>query len=115
MRHQWPIKKQPETSGDNRQIAELRHLLALVQEIAGASSPSSDVLNEMARISSAYSAAPPILQHRFDACATETADWATAGIKALTANDSSDPPRAAARRLADELSRAIRRLNRIVL
>ena len=114
MRHQWPIEKQPESSSGNRQIADLRHLLALVQEIVGESSPSGDALNEMARISSDYDAAPAIVQRRFDACATETTEWAAAGIKAVTGSSGSHPPRAAARRLADELGRAIKRLGKIV-
>jgi hypothetical protein len=116
MRHQWPIEKQPESSGGNRQIADLRHLLALVQEITGESSPSADALNEMARFSSDYDAAPAIVQRRFDACAAETTEWAAAAVKALNGSGaSSHPPRAAAARLADELARAIRRLGRIVV
>lgn len=112
MRHQWPIEKQPESSSGNRQLAELHHLLTLVQEIAGEIASSGDALSEIARISSAYAAAPPMEQRRFDEAAAETAVWVAVGMKALTG--SHHPPRAAAKRLADELARAIKRLAKIV-
>jgi hypothetical protein len=114
MRHQWPIEKQPETSSGGREFAELRHVLALAQEIAGRSSSSGDALDELARMSSDYERASAIVQRHFDALAAETAAWAAVGIKALMASGSSHRSRAAAARLADELGRAVKRLGKIV-
>src|SRR5438093_9082427 len=114
MRHQWPIEKHPETSGVGGELAELRHVLTLVQDFAGRSSSSGDALDELARMTSDYARAPAIVQRRFDALAAETAAWAAVGIKALIACSSSNPPRAAAARLADELGRAVKRLAKIV-
>jgi hypothetical protein len=100
-----------------RQIAQLRHVLGLVRQIAGqASAARGDAaLEENARISSGYADAPAIAQRRFDALAGETAAWAAAGVQALlAANGDRDPPRAAAAGLADELTGALEQLTRLV-
>jgi hypothetical protein len=101
--------------GAARQIAQLRHVLALIEEIAGQSSSHEDAFQDMARISAGYAMAPAIVQRRFDAVAQEVGEWAEAGVKALVAApDPARPSRAAARRLADELARALRKLGRMV-
>ena len=98
-----------------QQIAQLRHVLAVIEEIVGKSSSREDALDEMARIGRAYNAALPIVQRRFDAFAAETAGWAAAGVRALiAAGESAQRPRGAARRLADELERAITMLGTMV-
>ena len=103
------------SSDAGRKIAELHHVLELAEEMAGEPISAVDASDEASRIGSAYDAAPAIAQRRFDALAAETADWAAAGVKILIASgDPSRPPRAAARRLADELSRSIRKLAKVV-
>jgi len=98
-----------------RQVAQLRHVLALIEEIAGRPGTADDAFDEMERISSAYLASPPIVQRRFDAFAAETADWAAAGVELLiAAGNPAQRSSAAARRLADELARAIGKLGRMV-
>ena len=98
-----------------RQIAQLRHMLGLVEEIAGMPPQGADALDEVTRIGTAYEAAPPIVQRRFDAFAAETADWAAAAVEVLIASGNpAQRSSAAARRLAEELARAIARLSRMV-
>ena len=104
-----------ESADAGQQVARLRHVLRLVEQIAG-SAPSAGhedaALDENARISSSYGSAPTIIQRRFDALAAETAAWAACGIEALlTARDDAEPPRAAARALAGELAAALRDLS----
>jgi hypothetical protein len=98
----------PSTGADaGRQLAQLRHVQALVEQIAGRSAPRSRAdaeLDEGARLSDAYDRALPVVQRRFDILATETACWAAAGVEALLA--SGGAPRAAAAALADELDHA---------
>ena len=107
----------PSTGADaGRQLAQLRHVQALVEQIAGRSAPRSRAeveLDEGARLSDAYDRALPVVQRRFDILATETACWAAAGVEALLASGGAPraaavqrPPRAAAAALADELDRA---------
>lgn len=97
-----------------RQIAQLLHVLALAEAIAG-QSPSFDALAEAARIGSAYEEAPHIAQRRFDAFVEETAAWASAGVNAVIGvSDRPHRPHAAARRLAEELARAISKLGQMV-
>jgi hypothetical protein len=92
-----------------RQLAQLRHVLNLVEELAGRE-PSSidgdDALNAGARISSTYWDALPIVRRRFDALAAETVAWSAAGVEALLASGEKRS-RAAAQRLADELQTAL--------
>ncbi|HJQ16431.1 MAG TPA: hypothetical protein VJ859_05475 [Allosphingosinicella sp.] len=101
-----------------RQIAQLRHILQLVEQIAGRGLSTLDTdaaLDEDARISSAYDAASSIVQRRFNAVAEETTAWAAAGVEALlAAGADAEPPRAAAARLAGELTAALRSMTRIL-
>jgi hypothetical protein len=116
MTHQSAPAYMP-TSGDaGFKAAQLRHVLGLVEQIAGRGPGDEDggqALDRSARNSAAYDAALPIVQRRFDALALETSTWAAAGVEALLAGGG-DPPRAAAARLADELSRALARLESIL-
>ena len=92
-----------------RQLAQLRHVLSLVEELAGrgaARADGSGALDEGARISSVYWDALPIVRRRFDALAAETVSWSAAGVEALLAAGEKRS-RAAARRLVDELQRAL--------
>ena len=100
-----------------RQMEQLRHILGLVEQIAGRSPPpaAEAAMDENARISIAYEEAAPIVKRRFDALTVETAAWAAAGIQALLmAKAGAEPPRAAAAGLAEELGAALRRLGRLV-
>ena len=101
-----------------QQVAQLRHVLGLVEQIAGRDTPSSAgdaALDEGARISSAYWDAAPIVQRRFDTLSSETAAWAATAVEALLAAQGSDaPPRAPAARMADELRTALKELARIL-
>ena len=94
-----------------RQVAQLRTVLLLVQRMAGMeiTGPGQDeILDESARISSAYSVAIPVARRRFEALAGETAAWAAASVEALLVlQGKGEPPRAAAAALARELDRAI--------
>ncbi len=117
MTHQSPthFPRTPIDAGG--QVAQLRHVLRLVGELAGrGAAPSADeaaLLDEGARISSAYDRALPIVRRRFDALAGETAAWSAAAIEALLlAGDQRSP--AAARRLADELEAALRKLTALL-
>ena len=99
------------------EIAQLRHVLALVSEIAGAEpgKPDAAALDEAARIGAAYASALPIDQRRFDEFAASTARWAAAGVEALLRlTERGWPTRAAAERLARELRKALAELARIV-
>lgn len=98
------------------QMAQLRHVLRLVEDLAGrsASAGSADAaLDENATISTAYWDALPIVRRRFDALALETACWSTAAVEALLAAGDARSP-AAAGRLADELERALQELRRLL-
>jgi hypothetical protein len=102
----------PSASEAGLKVAQLRHVLGLVEQIAGRESgdgAAEAALDESARISIAYEGAMPILQRRFDALAAESTAWAAAGVEALLAADG-DPSPAAAARLADELDRALAKL-----
>ena len=99
-----------------RQIAQLHHILGLIEQIAGRP-PRARTRNpdDDSRVNDAYERASPIVQRRFDALTMETAAWAAAGIQALlVAKASLGPPRAAAAGLADELGAALRKLSRMV-
>jgi hypothetical protein len=92
------------------QIAQLRQVLALVEELAGRTSlsPRDADLDEAARVSAAYAKALPIDQKRFDNLAAETARWAAAGVGALLKLDEAGlPVRAASERLAEELEKGL--------
>lgn len=117
MTHQPPAFA-PAAIDAGDQLARLRHVLRLVEQIAGRtiSGAENDVaLDEGARLSGAYENALPVVQRRFDTLAGETATWAAAGVEALLASgDEAAPPRAAAACLADELRRALARLATIL-
>jgi hypothetical protein len=107
---QQPPFYAPGLADAGAQIARLRHVLALVEEMAGRSSlsPKDEVLDEAARVSAAYARALPIDQKRFDTLAAETARWAAAGVGALLKLDEGGlPVRAAAERLAEELEKGL--------
>jgi hypothetical protein len=116
MTHQSAPAYLPSSGDAGFKAAQLRHVLGLVEQIAGRT-PDGDggeqALDRSARTSAAYDAAVPIVQRRFDALAAETSTWAAAGVEALLAGGG-DPPRAAAARLADELTRALTRLESIL-
>ena len=106
------------TADAGAQLARLSEVLALVEELAGRSaSPRADAaLDVAARVSAAYEAAFPVVQRRFDMMAAETSAWAAAGVEALLLLRERDrPTEAAAGRLADELRKALTRLQEIVL
>lgn len=100
-----------------QQVAHLRHVLALVEQIAGSDRPtgSYQALDEAARISAAYDQSLPIMRKRFDALAEETITWAAVGLDALQeAQKDSGTPRAAAVQLALELNAALTGLAHIL-
>ena len=97
-----------------RQLAQLRQVMLLVDQIAGraASGSGRDAApDEAARVGGAYADALPIVQRRFDALVAETVAWAAAGVEALTRSGGSAP---AAARLADELADAVEELLKIL-
>lgn len=117
MTHMPPSAHVPAPSEAGRQIAQLRHVLGLVEQIAarGPVASNDEGLEEGARISGAYALASPIVQRRFDARAEETIAWAAAGVGALLdAQEASEAPRAAAAALADQLADALQSLGRMV-
>lgn len=110
MTHQTPPPVRQPGADPGRQLARLREALHVVERIAGRAGEigTDGLLDEAARISSAYDRALPIVQRRFDALAGETAGWAAAGVEALLAAAKREaPPRAAAERLAARLDGAI--------
>ncbi|HEX8579576.1 MAG TPA: hypothetical protein VF655_08285 [Allosphingosinicella sp.] len=104
------------TADAGGEIAQLRQVLALVEELAGATlTPDAAALDEAARVSAAYEAAAPIVQRRFDQEAAHTARWAAAGLEALvTLEERGWPVKPAAGRLAEELRKALGTLREIV-
>ena len=114
MTHQPPTPHIPSPGEAGIKVAQLFQVLALVEEIAGREARDADAaLDESARASSAYVDAMPIVQRRFDALAAEAAAWAAAGVEALI-SAGTEPPRAAAARLADELDAALAKLAAIL-
>jgi hypothetical protein len=104
------------TADAGGEIAQLRQVLALVEELAGtAQAPDGGALDEAARVSAAYEAAQPIVQKRFDTEAARTARWAAAGLEALvTLAERGWPVKAAAGKLGEELRKALGQLREIV-
>ncbi len=97
-----------------RQVAQLRQVLLLVEQIAGRGDPARAAeiaLDEAARFGAAYGDALPVVQRRFDALVAETVAWAAAGAEALSL---AGGPRPAAARLADELGQAIEDLAKLL-
>ena len=117
MSHQSPLQQLSVPVEAGHQVARLREVLLLVEELAGRERDEDGgaALDESARFSSAYANALPIAQRRFDALADETAAWAATAVEALLARqDAPEPPRAAATVLARELDLALTDLARIV-
>ena len=115
MTQQQPPLYAPGLADAGAQIAQLRQVLALVEEMAErvSVSPRDRDLDEAARVSAAYARALPIDQKRFDALAGETARWAAAGVGALLRLDEAGMPvRAAAERLAEALEKGLAELGR---
>jgi hypothetical protein len=113
-REQVPVHS-PGLADAGGQIAGLRNILSLAEELAGASGEPADALDQAARVSAAYARALPIDQARFDSCASETACWASAGAETLLAVDERGLScRAAARELAAAIGRALDSLARTV-
>jgi hypothetical protein len=118
MTHQSPAQQKPLPVEAGRQVAQLRSVLMLVEQMAGraARTPGEDaLLDESARLSSAFDHALPVVQRRFEALAAETAAWAASGVEALLAHqDAAAPPRTAAAALAVELDGALLDLSRLL-
>jgi hypothetical protein len=115
MTHQSPAHYPTIPVDAGRQVAQLRHVLRLVDELAGrraALDLGDAALDEGARISSAYSDAMPLVRRRFDALAGETATWSAAAVEALLGCEGRAA--AAARRLSDELESALRELGALL-
>jgi hypothetical protein len=116
MTHQSPIHFPALPVDAGRQVAQLRHVLRLVEELAGrpvAAGADDAALDESARISSAYDRALPIVQRRFDALASETSRWSAPAVEALLGCGGA-PRIAAARCLAGELAAALEALSRLL-
>ena len=97
------------------QVAQLRRVLALVEELAGRRSGGESGLDEAARISAADEDAVPVDQRRFDRRAARAIAAAAAGAEALLAGEEeSEGRKAAAACLAQELRAALRELAQIV-
>lgn len=118
MTHQSQVHFPNMPAATGRQIAQLRHVLRLVEQIAGRAPTADDddeSLDESARFSSAYNDALPIVQRRFDAIAGDASAWAAAGVEALlVAGGDGRRPTAAARRLANELVNVLRELRSVL-
>ena len=105
----------PETPGADagRDLARLHHLSGLIAQMAGRPAPAIDrpidqALDRNASVSGAYGSMSPVAQRRFDAMVAETLAWAVTGLDALArVKDPRHQPRAAARRLADDLERTL--------
>ena len=114
MTHQSASRYLPSGADAGRQLAQLRHVQALVEQLAGRTASGrggDEALDQSARLSGAYDHALPVVQRRFDILASETAAWAATGVEALlTLGDAA--PKAAAAALADELDRALGALAR---
>jgi hypothetical protein len=112
MSYQSPTQYARPSIDAGRQLAQLRHVLVLVEELAGrapSTTAGDDALDAGARISSVYWDALPIVRRRFDALAAETVTWSAVGVEALLSSGEKRS-HAAARRLADELRAALNTL-----
>ncbi len=112
MTHQSAPSAPAGAADPGRAVAELRHVLGLVEELAGRSpAGTAAALDEAARIETAYANAWPIAQRRFDRLAADTAAQAAAGVEVLLAlEDRGRPTRGAARGLASHLDEALKGL-----
>ena len=115
MEHEQAPFHAPGLADAGGQVAQLRQVLLLVQEISGVAAQAEAGLDQAARISDSYRIRLPIDQRRFDLYAADTARWAAAGLEALLElEEQGRPCQAAARALAERLSRALGELERIV-
>ena len=116
MKHAQGAYVAPGLADAGAEVAQLRQVLLLAEEIAGGAPAQADAaLDQAARIGEAYERALPIDQRRFDQHAADTARWAVAGLQALLQlEEQGRPCRAAARVVATRLSRALAELERIV-
>jgi hypothetical protein len=118
MTHQSPAQQKALPVEAGRQVAQLRSVLMLVEQMAGRTGGIGDedvLLEEGARLSSAFDHALPVVQRRFEALAAETAAWAASGVEALLAHqEAAEPPRTAAAALAAELDKALLDLSRLL-
>ena len=116
MTHQVPPPSTAPGADPGRQVAQLREALRLVEHLAGRRSRDGGdaLLDEAARVSSAYDRALPIVQRRFDALAGETAGWAAAAVEALMIAGRTAPAPAAAARLAFRIEEALAELRDLV-
>ena len=112
------LRAAPIAADPARQVSQLRHVLGLVEEIAGRIPSISDfreARDEGARLEGAYACAIPVVQRRFETLAAETAAWAAAGVEALLAAQTPGAsPSAAAARLGDEIGKALRDLTAVL-
>lgn len=114
MTHQSTHTYMPGLADAGGQVAQLRQVLVLVEEIAGRqAAPGRDgELDEAARVSAAYAHAAPVVQRRFDRIAGETARWAATAVETLLGLcDRGRPAGAAAAVVAVELRKALRTLS----
>jgi hypothetical protein len=117
MTHHSPHAYMPGLADAGGQVAQLRQVLALVEEIAGrqAAPVRDEGLDEAARVSAAYAHAWPVVQRRFDRVAGETARWAAAGVETLLSlGDGGRPAQAAAAVVAEALRKSLHALRTIV-
>lgn len=116
MRHQSHSHSARVPIDAGRQVAQLRHVLRLVDELSGQGErqdPGDADLDESARIASLYHEAEPVAKRRFDALALETARWSAAGVEALLAAGECRSP-AAVRTLARELEKSLSSLRAVL-
>ena len=114
MTQPWSPSTPPGLADAGAQVAQLRRVLALVEELAGQSGGEC-ALDEAARTRAAYEDALPVDQRRFDRRAARAIASAAAGAEALLAGDEESAGRtAAAGRLSDELRQALSELAAIV-
>lgn len=114
MTQPWSPSTPPGLADAGAQVAQLRRVLALVEELAGQRGGAC-ALDEAARVSAAYADAVSVDQRRFDRRAACAIAAAAAGAEALLAADEeSAGRRAAAARLAQALRRALAELAEIV-
>jgi hypothetical protein len=94
------------------QIAQLRAIRALVDELAGNTPDNGATADDLDR---RYDHASSIVQRRFDALAGETAAYAADGLSALIAGRGAGAMVAgAAAHLAREMARSIRRMEMLL-
>jgi hypothetical protein len=116
MKHAQGAYLAPGLADAGAEVAQLRQVLLLVEEIAGGAAAQSDTaLDQAARIGAAYERALPIDQRRFDHFAADTARCASAGLQALLQLEEQGLPcRVAARVLAEKLVQGLRDLEGII-